>query len=851
MRNHWKTLFLVPVLTAGAAAQTTNEDGEEIFVLSPFEVTAQEGWVATNSIAATKFEADLREIPLTINVVTSDFIRDIGATTLSDAMRYTTGIITQPINASGTSGLGQGFNTEYVMRGQNVRFVYRDGVRRWRGDEPFFMDRVEVIKGPTAMLYGQAQPGGTLNYIAKRPLFDPQGEIGFRVTNHGGYRVQLDATGPIGESKRVAFRFATAYEGGKTWIDWEEVEYRPFYGIVTFRPWDGTLLTVSSEYLDRRVDNLQSNGTVAWRGPENRGGSNLSAAGPADPEGSGGQPIGIHPLADPSNNPYGSPGLGNFFNNTSSTHSVILDQNITDGLDFRTAFFRTEVNARGLFNGNNDVNALQLTVRDENGNPYTGAPGETWTNPYSGQTFVIGSSHNMNANTVEDATPGVFRGGVRQIALAAPPGGGNLTFVGNSLASEDFFNPNVVGPRPLSPFGTVNTDSVWQNDLVYRIETDTAEHRILLGFEYIRSTFDQQRTSPNPDWTSRGGNSLSGSDPNFFGVAYDVERRMTVDIFGNEWTGPGPTNNNVTSGRNRQYSGTNSWYGSYTGAFFERRLHVLAGGRETRVFRQPVGADEREYQSKFVPQFGALYQVIDEVSVYASYSESFLNTNARFTSQEPAVPGTYTPGAPFPPESGTGIDVGLKFELAGGALSGNLTYFDIERDQIEIVDPDVLNVQGNPVRFPSGEERSKGFELELFYAPSRALTLTAGITHADSKFTRVSRDQEYLVGEQRFGSTKWQGSLFAKYTFLDGGMEGLTVGGGAYYVGPREIDPGRPFRNGSYTVFDALVSYRHEVAGFHLVHSLNINNVFDREYYQGFTNGFAPRTFLLSSRMEF
>jgi iron complex outermembrane receptor protein len=139
-------------------------------------------------------------VPLTINVVTSEFIETIGATNLA----YTTGIIA---GASGPTqgGGGTNFTESFIIRGLPVRFVFRDGRRNWRGNEPLFMDRVEVLKGPTAILYGESLPGGTLNYITKIPQFTAGGSIGVQLDSYGAYRADVEATSPLGASGKVAY----------------------------------------------------------------------------------------------------------------------------------------------------------------------------------------------------------------------------------------------------------------------------------------------------------------------------------------------------------------------------------------------------------------------------------------------------------------------------------------------------------------------------------------------------------------------------------------------------------------------------------------------------------------------
>ena len=831
--------FTAAVLTAQPASPPVPgaPAKDEPVVLSPFEInTAQDrGWYATNSIGATRFNTQLSDLPLTINVVTSEFIEAIGANNLAEAVRYSTGIIA---GASGPSqgGAGTNYTESFTIRGLPVRFVYRDGTRNWRGNEPLFMDRVEVLKGPTAILYGESLPGGTLNYITKMPQFKVGGSVGLQIDSFGAYRANIDATGPLGDSGKVAYLFSVGYQAGGSFIENLEQDYVPFLGSVILKPWQGTKLYLGVESLKRRIEGFQNNGTLAWRGPLNQGSVNPFSRGI-------GQPSGINPNAKPGSNPWGDPVLGAYFDQHVSNYTATVEQNLAKNFDLRSSWNYAKTPQESLGSGNNDTNVIDNPLVDPvTRSAITAAPGDTIT--YLGNRFVIGQGSTLAGNAIGNATPGAFQGGVQRVAAyTAGPASGPVRFVGNNLSRANFFDPNVVGPRPFSYSGNENRETNWKTDLTYKFDIGSSTHRVLFGYELYRGSYRNRRTVANPNWS---GNNADGQAGNISG-------NYVQDIYGNRWTRAAAVNNAFAPGADISRDGGDSYYGSYLGQFLDKRLNLLGGFRTADLFTSDFNSTVRNHFKKTVPQGGILYKVVDGLGAYVSYSKSFRLNNERFTVNAPAAsnPGAYTPAGSFPPQEGKGVDVGLKFDLLGQKLSGNLTYFDIDFTEIPITSATILDDRGNFVRFPGGAQKSKGQELELFYTPFQNFQLTGGITRLKATYTKVTRGQEFLLGKRLSTTAEWQGSAFGRYNFSEGGLKGFSIGGGGYYLGPGAQGdlPRTPPK--SYTVFDAVIAYDHKLAGLDVRYALNLTNAFDKDHYQDFTNPYRPRTFTFSTRVRF
>ncbi|MEX0324605.1 MAG: TonB-dependent receptor, partial [Puniceicoccaceae bacterium] len=248
---------------------------------------------------------------------------------------------------------------------------------------------------------------------------------------------------------------------------------------------------------------------------------------------------------------------------------------------------------------------------------------------------------------------------------------------------------------------------------------------------------------------------------------------------------------------------------------------------------------EEEYDVT-APQYGVIFDLTEAWSVYASYSESFRLNNARFTLSEQLTgpPDAYTPGALFPPEEGIGIDVGFKFDLYDGKLNGNITYFTIEHQNIGVPNPDVLDISGNPVVFPDGINETEGAEIELFYTATDRLQLSIGAAYIDAVIAKGFGSAtgnigqvDILEGTKLPDASDWNFSVFGRYTLSP---QWLVGGGFVYKSGPAPAyDLPPDFSWGSSVVVNLFVRYETTLLGQDVKVGLNLNNVFDEEYYTG------------------
>lgn len=166
---------------------------------------------------ATKTDTPLTETPQAISVIDAEQIRERGAIGLQEALRYSAGLRTEPNGAD--------FRFDYVTsRGGFEAAQYLDGLRRAEGYyagriEPYTLERLEVLRGPSSVLYGQGSAGGIVNAMSKRPREVAAGEVGLQLGSYRRRQFQLDLTGPLDEDRGLSGRIVALVRDARTQTD--------------------------------------------------------------------------------------------------------------------------------------------------------------------------------------------------------------------------------------------------------------------------------------------------------------------------------------------------------------------------------------------------------------------------------------------------------------------------------------------------------------------------------------------------------------------------------------------------------------------------------------------------------
>lgn len=203
-----------------------------------------QGIVATRSATGSKTDAALIEIPQTINVVTSAQVEAQGAQNITEALRYTPGV---------TAGFGDNDTRNDILQSRGFFARYNvDGSRLPYGPyssaflriEPYGLERIEVLKGPASVLYGQNTPGGLINLVSKRPSETPVNEVLLQGGSHSRKQGAFDLTGPVDKDGRVLYRLTGLARDADGRIDHGEDRRLYLAPSLTLKPGANTTLTV-------------------------------------------------------------------------------------------------------------------------------------------------------------------------------------------------------------------------------------------------------------------------------------------------------------------------------------------------------------------------------------------------------------------------------------------------------------------------------------------------------------------------------------------------------------------------------------------------------------------------------
>jgi iron complex outermembrane receptor protein len=235
-----------PVSTPVPAAPTTAAGGPSGVERGTGPV---HGYVAKQSVTATKTDTPILETPQSISVVTQDQIAAQEAQTLPQALRYTPGVITEPYGASSLSN-------DIKIRGF-LAPRYLDGLRlpvdsvitfAQARIDPWGLERIEVLKGPSSGLYGETSPGGLLNMISKRPTVERQSQIELQTGSFDRAQAAFDFGGPIDADRTLLYRLVGLARKTDTVIDLTNERHAFIAPSFTWQPTGDTRFTILTSF---------------------------------------------------------------------------------------------------------------------------------------------------------------------------------------------------------------------------------------------------------------------------------------------------------------------------------------------------------------------------------------------------------------------------------------------------------------------------------------------------------------------------------------------------------------------------------------------------------------------------
>jgi len=379
-----------------------------------------------------------------------------------------------------------------------------------------------------------------------------------------------------------------------------------------------------------------------------------------------------------------------------------------------------------------------------------------------------------------------------------------------SKVDEDPTSPNYKKTNRNTWFSPEETDSLtsWING-TFDFETYGVKHKVLLGGEFHDTNLNYQVLSGKVDENGDG----------------TVDDKDKINIFTFD---PSTSNLPVDQYRNAPKTTWNIKTQNTSQAIYLQdhmtfwdKLHIMGGFRYDWVQRfqdlswnGPNSADSRS--DTFVsPRVGILYEPTGWLSVYGNFSESFGPAN------------DYDMGGAklYDLFTATQFEGGLKTQFFDGKLTANLAYYDLERTQF-FQDPNSNLIQLSvPVR-----GKSNGVEFDIQGQITEGLSLIGTYAYTNAKIPTIRE----IKGECRASTAlraRHQGSLWLKYDFNYGMLNGFSMGAGVYTASRRFGDPENSYSDGAYARLDLMAAYKKKLGDTLLTTQVNINNVNDAEYY--------------------
>lgn len=676
------------------------------------------------------------DTPQSVQVIGAEIIGQQQAIRLSEVIKNANGVYVGSARGGAQESF---FSRGYDMSANNM---LKNGFRYNAGSIPEVsgLEKVEFLKGGSALLYGNVAPGGILNLVTKTPSFKSGGEITMQAGSYAYYKPSIDFYGPL--NKHIAYRFTGSYENSESFRDVIKNERLYVNPSFLFNVSDKTQITVQGDYL-----------TADWTPDFGTG------------------IIGKTILNLPRNSFYGA--LWSTGNTKSASASVLLNHSFNENwkLSFNTSFQNYDRSSKST---------AQLSNLD---------------------TY---------------ATPGDWNRGLVQ-----------------NKNSEQIFGDQ------LSLQGTFSTGSI--------------KHQIFTGVDYE--------------------NSLATANTYAF---YDANRKVittydTINLFTYD---PSIPTLAIPNSRVTQTVYTNTQrFGIYAQDLisFTEKIKLLAGLRWSwqesqadthNLTKNPITIAEgaKRLDNAFSPKIGLVYQPTKDMSLFASYSNSFTPNT-----------GTTVDLKPLDPSIIDQYEAGIKKDFWKGALSTNVTVYQITNSnlvQTAIYKADgTLNI--NPIdpnlRELSGETKSKGIEIDITARPVAGLGINAGYSYNDMRYEKTSGlNGSPIVGARLARTPANTANLSFFYTLQTGILKGMSLGAIGNYIGKRvggwnnQYDSTRP--NGiwereipleGYATIDVSAGY--EWKKFAILCKLsNVTNELNYTVHENYSvNPIAPRQVLTSLKYKF
>ena len=228
--------------SAAAAVPTPAPASEETIQLSPFIISTERetGWSANDTLSATRTKQALKDVPVSIDAITADFMEDLGLSTADEVTRFVANVYAAPTMENDNQ------TDNFSFRGLSQRFnVSRNYFRWYVPSDTYNVERIDFGKGSNSLIFGDVEPGGQGSVFTKRALMKNFGTLHAQYGSEGAYRFQLDLNRRLREG--LALRVNVVRRSEKTFQDASEYKLEGETLALTWQPFKNTLIRLEAE----------------------------------------------------------------------------------------------------------------------------------------------------------------------------------------------------------------------------------------------------------------------------------------------------------------------------------------------------------------------------------------------------------------------------------------------------------------------------------------------------------------------------------------------------------------------------------------------------------------------------
>lgn len=835
-------LALAALLPLAASAQETAPatTANDVITLSTFQVTtsADQGYRAGNSVSATRIDTPIKDLPFSISAFTEQFIEDIGALELLDVVNFAPGV------TSGAKEFTQG-NNRYSIRGFDGDVTpQRNGFVGARYVDAGNISRVEVVKGPASLLYGQITPGGTVNYITKRPTGKNFVRVKQQVGTDEFWRTDVDINRSFADG-RAGVRLVGAYENSFAWANPMGGDTHLIAGAASFQVTENATLIVDFESYGKQQRPL----------------------------------VGMAPnMAVPI-----TATAGNFPNLAARARAQAYIDVGNLNLGFQTyPPLPDDFNYVGKNDyRNSDFDSINAELHVKLGRNWNARANFGWGDFYISNKLTGLAEFTITPTAAYHGATGPSRWDY--IAeLRANPG---------AVLADPSKTASAVLTRRKRLEESFGDSRSYQVELAGRIDLGGVTLKPLFGVFLTDVTGGSFRKESNTAPAAGVANSATNGSTHFQPWNYNDRSTWDRDADYSVTDIPDARINsfNETVGEDK------AAYALLTASLFEDRLILIGGARHNETWSQntnflptvatpagPATVGDPYEAKKTTPQFGAGFKLRPDVLLFASYSESFYIEDRSLTSfnpaYNPALPSSATNrvtiSEPALPVTGSGYEFGVKTDFLAGRVSSTVSLFHVERENRVLRFRETAPDGTFPTITRQGTvDESEGVEVEVTWSPLDNLQVFATYTKMDVKTTKgtfpaiitfstdpvvqaayvaaYNEARALILDAVPEGSAEELASLWARYNFT-GGLKGWWVAGGFVHTGEKGQRTANPtlFLDAS-TIYDFTVGRDWRSGDVTWSAALSGKNLDDTVYYNANQSRGTPGRWTLSVGAKF